>query len=341
MTAEPVKIPEIQDNDMGFEEVVGRLCAKKEYTVASLFAGIGGIDLGFKRAGFKIEWANEIDSKSCQTYKLNFKKENIICEDIKKLDIKKLSNTDILTGGFPCQAFSIAGYQKGFEDERGTLIFEVLKFIKELNPKIVFLENVKNLKSHNKGKTFENITSDIQKLGYFIKYQILNTCEYSDIPQNRERLYIVCFKDKNIFNKFNFPEKNNNLLSIQDILEKKVDKSFYYNKTKYYPILQKEMNNKNTCYQWRRQYVRENKNNLCPTLTANMGTGGHNVPLVLDNIDIRKLTPRECLRLQGFPDSFNFPNDLPNSILYKQIGNSVSVPIIEKIAKNIKKALND
>jgi DNA (cytosine-5)-methyltransferase 1 len=291
MSAEPIRIPEIQDKNMGFEEVMRGLCIKKEYTVASLFAGIGGIDLGFKKAGFKIEWANEIDNKSCQTYKLNFKEENIICEDIKKLDTKKLNNVDILTGGFPCQAFSIAGKQKGFEDERGTLIFEVLKLIKELVPKIVFLENVKNLKSHNKGKTFNDIINNIEQLGYFVKYQVLNTCEYSNIPQNRERLYIVCFKDKNLFNKFIFPEKINDLLSIQDILEKNVDENFYYNKTKYYPILKKEMKNKNTCYQWRRQYVRENKNNLCPTLTANMGTGGHNVPLVLDNIDKKLFSP--------------------------------------------------
>lgn len=311
-----------------------------KYKVGSLFSGIGGIDLGFKNVGFKIEWANEIDEKACQTYKLNFKKEKVICEDIRKLDLDVLNKIDILTAGFPCQAFSIAGYQKGFRDERGTLIFEVFKFIKKLNPKIVFLENVKNLKSHDKGKTFRNIIENIKKLGYYSKYQILNTCEYSNIPQNRERLYIVCFKDEKLYNRFVFPEKTNNLLSIQDILEKKVDKVFYYNKTKYYSILQKEMTNRNTCYQWRRHYVRENKNNLCPTLTANMGLGGHNVPLVLDNIDIRKLTPRECLRLQGFPDNFEFPNNFPNSVLYKQIGNSVSIPIIEKIANNLMKVLS-
>ena len=131
----------------------------------------------------------------------------------------------------------------------------------------------------------------------------------------------------------------NKRLSIQDILEKNVNESFYYNKTKYYELLKQEMKNNNTCYQWRRQYVRENKNNLCPTLTANMGTGGHNVPLVLDG-DIRKLTPRECARLQGFPDSFELPKDLPNSALYKQMGNSVSVPVVEQIAKNILIALN-
>ncbi|GMO66168.1 MAG: DNA (cytosine-5-)-methyltransferase [Rickettsiales bacterium] len=311
----------------------------KKYKICSLFAGIGGIDLGFKNVGFEIAWANEIDQKPCETYKQNFN-HTLINDDIHNLKTDNLLKIDILTGGFPCQAFSIAGEQKGFNDKRGTLIFEVLRLVKDLQPQVVFLENVKNLKSHNKGETFKEIIKNIESLGYFVKYEVLNTCEYSNIPQNRERLYIVCFKDKNKYEKFNFPQKANNVLSIQDILEKNVADNFYYNKTKYYPILKEEMKNKNTCYQWRRRYVRENKNNLCPTLTANMGTGGHNVPLVLDNKDIRKLTPRECARLQGFPDNFVLPANLPNSILYKQIGNSVSVPVIQKIAEQIMEALD-
>ncbi len=308
------------------------------FTVASLFAGVGGIDLAFQNAGFKIEWANEIDNKACQTYSKNFKHQ-IICDDIKNLKTENLSKVDILTGGFPCQAFSIAGHQKGFLDERGSLIFELLRIVKELELRVLFLENVKNLKSHQQGKTLKHIINAIEKLGYKIKYQVMNSCEYSNIPQNRERVYIVCFRNDSDYKNFEFPKKVNKRLSIQDILEKNVNESFYYNKTKYYELLKQEMKNKNTCYQWRRQYVRENKNNLCPTLTANMGMGGHNVPLILDN-DIRKLTPRECARLQGFPDSFDLPNNLPNSALYKQIGNSVSVPVVEKIAKNILIALN-
>lgn len=310
----------------------------KKLTVASLFAGVGGIDLGFQNAGFKIEWANEIDNKACETYSKNFKHQ-IICDDIQNLKTENLSKIDILTGGFPCQAFSIAGYQKGFSDDRGSLVFELLRIVKDLEPRVLFLENVKNLKSHQKGKTLQHIINAIEKLGYNVKYQVMNTCEYSNIPQNRERVYIVCFKHEADYNNFEFPAKANKRLSIQDILEKNVNESFYYNKTKYYELLKQEMKNKNTCYQWRRQYVRENKNNLCPTLTANMGTGGHNVPLVLDN-DIRKLTPRECARLQGFPDSFILPSSLPNSALYKQIGNSVSVPVVEAIAKQILISLN-
>jgi len=310
----------------------------KNFSVASLFAGIGGIDLAFHKAGFEISWANEIDKKACDTYSENFS-QKIICEDIKKLNPSKLDSVDVIAGGFPCQAFSVAGLRRGLEDIRGTLIFDLLKIAKELEPKVIFLENVKNLKSHNEGKTFSYIVDSIKKLGYQIKFQIINTAEYSQIPQNRERIYMACFKDEKAFNAFSFPGKISKTFEIVDLLEDKVDDCFYYNRTKYYPLLKKEIRNKSTCYQWRRKYVRENKSNLCPTLTANMGTGGHNVPLILDNKGIRKLTPRECARFQGFPENFKFPKSHPNSAIYKQVGNSVSVPVVERIAKNIFNAM--
>lgn len=296
--------------------------------VISLFSGVGGIDLAFERAGFDIKLANEIDSKACETYNANFS-HKIICDDVKNLDTKTLGRADIVAGGFPCQAFSIAGYQKGFEDERGTLIFELLRIVKDVQPRIIFLENVKNLITHNKGATFENIRKHIEALGYKIKYKVLNTCLYSQIPQNRERVCIVCFKNGEDYNKFSFPQQVAKTLKITELLEKNVDKKYYYNNTKYYNILKQDITKKDTVYQWRRHYVRENKNKLCPTLTANMGMGGHNIPLVLDD-DIRKLTPRECFRFQGFPDSFVLPSNLSNATLYKQIGNTVSVPVIEK-----------
>jgi DNA (cytosine-5)-methyltransferase 1 len=253
----------------------------------------------------------------------------MICDDIKNLKVKNLLQVDILTAGFPCQDFSIEGYQKGFEDDRGSIFSDLMNITKILKPRVLFLENVKNLKSHNKSTTFQFIINAIEEQGYKIKHQIMNTCDYSILSQNRERVYIVCFKDETDFNNFDFPHKVADRLSVIDILENEVDNSYYYNNTKYYPILKKEIINRNTCYQLRRKYVRENKSNLCPTLTANMGTGGHNVPLILDNKDIRKLPPRECARFQGFSDEFILPDNMPNSVLYKQIGNSVSVPIIE------------
>jgi len=337
-----IRIPEIQDRDYSFGEVMNKLtnqARKKHFTVASLFAGIGGVDLGFENAGFSIKWANEIDEKACKTYRANFS-HKVICDDIKNLNPKKLEKVDILTAGFPCQAFSIAGYRKGFEDDRVSIFFDLMKIAKEIKPRVLFLENVKNLKSHHQGQTFKHIVSYVEELCYKIKYQVMNTCEYSNIPQNRERIYIVCFLNQKDYDNFEFPKKTDKRLSIKDLVDRKVnDNSYYYNKTKYYDILKQEMKSQDTCYQWRRQYVRENKSNLCPTLTANMGTGGHNVPLVLDDKDIRKLTPRECARFQGFNDSFKLPSDMPKSALYKQFGNSVSVPVIQAIAKEILKAL--
>lgn len=313
----------------------------KKYRVGELFAGIGGIGLGFKEAGFELSWANEIDEKACITYSTNFS-HLLINKNMKNVDPRELPPIDVLTGGFPCQAFSIAGYRKGFKDDRGNLFFDILRYIEILQPKVVFLENVKNLTAHDNGRTFDVIQKELKNAGYYIKSNVLNTANYSDIPQNRERIYIVCFNNKKLFEKFKFPMPVEKTRKIRSLLEKSVSKEFSYKNSKYYVQLKAEMINPDTIYQWRRIYVRENKNNLCPTLTANMGTGGHNVPLVLDeDEDIRKLTPRECARFQGFPDSYKLPDNLPKSALYKQIGNSVSVPVVNAIAKNIMQVLED
>jgi DNA (cytosine-5)-methyltransferase 1 len=150
----------------------------------------------------------------------------------------------------------------------------------------------------------------------------------------------VAFNDKDTADRFEFPKPKKLSKKVTDFFEDEVDEKFYYNKSRYYKQLKEEMKNDDTIYQWRRVYVRENKSKLCPTLTANMGTGGHNVPLIIDKKDIRKLTPRECARFQGYSDNFKFPEKMSNSSLYKQIGNSVTVPVIEAIAKEIKKAIN-
>lgn len=313
----------------------------KKYCVGELFAGIGGIGLGFQEAGFELTWANEIDERACLTYSKNFK-HLLINKDMRDVNPNELPSIDILTGGFPCQAFSIAGYRKGFNDDRGNLFFDILRYIDILQPKVVFLENVKNLTTHDNGNTFKVIQEKLKEAGYHIKSNILNTAFYSDVPQNRERIYIVCFRDKKMAEKFEFPQPVKKTKSIRSLLETNVSEEFSYKNSKYYTQLKAEMNNPNTIYQWRRIYVRENKNNLCPTLTANMGTGGHNVPLIIDkNNDIRKLTPRECARFQGFPDSYKFPEKLAKSSIYKQIGNSVSVPVVNAIAKNIMQVLKE
>ena len=324
---------------------------KKIYTVGGLFSGVGGIELGFEKSGFNVLWANEIDKNSCLTYRNNFSHQ-LIEGDIKNLKGKDLKSVDILCGGFPCQPFSIAGYRKGFDDDRGNVFFEIIRLVNELKrkPKVLFLENVKNFKSHDQGKTFQTVVNTIKEQGYSVFFDVLNTSDFTKIPQNRERTFLICFKDEvnweslnkttSMSYKFSHlfpPKKVKSNKPITDFLEtKEIPENFYYRQDKYmYTELRKMMKSKETLYQWRRQYVRENKNNKCPTLTANMGTGGHNVPLVVTDDGFRKLTPRECFNFQGFPKTFKFPKDMANSHLYKQAGNAVTVDMITVLAKKI------
>lgn len=329
------------------------------YTVSSLFAGIGGICQGFINQGFQVLWANEIDKNACITYKKNFK-HKLFEDDINNLIDQartgeiELKKTDVLTAGFPCQAFSIAGYRKGFADDRGNLFFRILDIADLIKPKVIFLENVKNLRSHDNGRTIKIIRDCLEDAGYTFTDLVLNTMKYGNIPQNRERIYIICFDKKHLqyqdSNHIN--QKLNELLepkplelttSLKEIIDyKKQDIYYYYSQEhKYYPMLSKEVTNPNTVYQWRRIYIRENQSNVCPTLTANMGTGGHNVPIIKDNYGIRKLTPRECANLQGFGKDYILPDDMARSHLYKQIGNSVSIPVIQLLAGKIKYILDN
>lgn len=318
------------------------------YKVAGFFTGVGGIELGFQKAGFEVIWGNEFDEKAIKTFKKNFKDTTLIYEDIHKLKREEVPNVDIVTAGFPCQAFSIAGHGKGFEDERGNLFFEVMRLVKEKlpnyeSPRVLFFENVKNLVAHDYGNTYSVILETLKKHNYYVKDKVLNGSEYGNVPQNRERIYIVAFKRKEDYEKFNFPEPKVLDKKLGDVIDfqSKVDSKYYYTpeKNKFYDQLEEAMTSQETVYQWRRKYVRENKSNLCPTLTANMGTGGHNVPLILSEHGIRKLTPKECFNLQGFPENYKLP-DLAMSHLYKQAGNSVVVPVVAAIAKEIKKALD-
>ena len=328
----------------------------KIYKVGGLFSGVGGIELGFQKTKkFKIAWSTDFDKYSAKTHRANYK-HNFIESDINQINGSDLDAVDILVGGFPCQAFSVAGYQKGFEDKRGEVFFQIIRIINELpkKPKILLLENVKNILTHDKKNTFRVIQDALEKTGYCVFSKILNTSEYTPIPQNRERTFIVCFlegKDalldptKPMCREFQtlFPPKIlNQTKPIGDFLEtEEVDEKYYYRQDKYnYRELVGSITKKDTVYQWRRIYVRENKSGVCPTLTANMGTGGHNVPLIKDDHGIRKLTPRECFNLQGFPRDFKFPESVPNSQLYKQAGNSVTVEMVRVLAKIIYKVLS-
>ena len=320
------------------------------YKVCSLFAGVGGIDLGFLETNkCEIVYANEFDKYAVKTYENNFNTQ-VDCRDIHEVKLEEIPEFDIMVGGFPCTSFSVAGYRKGFDDDKtGDLFFEMESIFKVRKPRVIFLENVKNLVGHDKGHTFKTIIDRLEKAGYKdkIKCQVLNACEYGDVPQNRERIYIVAFRDKRDYDKFEMPLPivlNNTIKDIFDF-NTKVDDKYYYTEGKYkgniYKVLTEEIDDDNTVYQWRRKYVRKNQSNLVPTLTANMGEGGHNVPLIKTKYGIRKLTPMECFYAQGYPKSYKLPSDMADSKLYKQAGNSVVVPVIERIAKIIMIALEE
>jgi len=309
-----------------------------------LFAGIGGFRIAMQNVGGKCIYTSEWDTNAKITYKANFGE--VPFGDITKDYTKNYipGNFDVLCAGFPCQAFSIAGYRKGFHDTRGTLFFDLEKIIETHRPKVVFLENVKNLVSHDKGNTFKIILEILeQKLKYKVYTKILNSATHANVPQNRERIFIVAFDPTQVENHadFKFPEPIPLTTTIHDIIEKgkQADYLYYKKDHQYYPELIKTMTSTDTIYQWRRVYVRENKNKMCPTLTANMGAGGHNVPLILDGFGIRKLTPKECFAFQGYPvDKYILPN-IANSKLYMQAGNSVTTTLIERIANQITKII--
>lgn len=321
------------------------------YSVASFFAGVGGIDLGFEQTGkFKTVYANEIDSYPAETLALNFPEVDLDVRDIREVEAKDIPDVDIMIGGFPCQAFSIAGYRKGFNDEkgRGDLFFELARLIDEKRPRVALFENVKNLVSIDNGNTLRVILETLEQLNYHYSYQVLNAMYYGNLAQNRERIYLVAFRDEEDFLKFHWPlsiplEKN-----VKDIIDfhHEVPEKYYYTKGKFkgdiYEKLVEAMQdddiNNPTIYQWRRKYVRQNKSGVVPTLTANQGEGGHNVCLIKTDYGIRKMTPRECFNAQGYPEDFQLPEQ-SDSRLYKQAGNSVCVPVIQRIAEAIHEAI--
>lgn len=378
-----------------------------KFTVGSLFAGVGGIDLGFEQASYQgasyeIVWANEIDEYAAATYKENFEhpiyigdiekivKPQLRTENEKELEQYKCiqqamlsEKIDVLVAGFPCQAFSIAGYRKGFDDKRGNVFWSIIDMIKLLDkkhskPAVLFLENVKNLKTHDKGRTFKIIKESIESLGYTIKEKVLNTKDLTRLPQNRERIYIAAFLDEKVANRFTFfenvqeriierteQERIEDIKAVLDLhMTKEKYEKYYYTKEKYpayfltkeqydrLPVDEKkdqrvnideQVNEPFQFYQIRRgMYIRKNQSGVCPTLTANMGTGGHNVPLIRVADGVRKLTPAETFKLQGFPvgKGYRLPErfkgrPFSDGRLYKQAGNAVSVDVARMIAKEI------
>lgn len=304
-----------------------------------LFAGTGAFTLAFeKNSKFKCVFTNDMMSSSKAIYTLNNPSHNFNDKDLNSISVDDIPPHDMLCGGFPCQPFSIAGDKKGFDDKRSNVFWKIIEILNKHKPNIIILENVKNLKSHDKGKTYKIMEEKLTEAGYFIKDQILDTCKITQIPQHRERIYIVGFRDKDMCDKFDFDFNEKEKGDICDLLETTVDDKYYYtDRYKVFDAVKEGVTrsiDENVLYQYRRYYVRENKSNCCPTLTANMGGGGHNVPILKDTNGIRKLTPRECFNLQGFPSDYKLP-ELCDSNLYKLAGNAVSVPVVELIVNKL------
>jgi DNA (cytosine-5-)-methyltransferase len=323
------------------------------YKSVDLFAGIGGIRLGFDKAFEKdIEtvFVSEWDKKAQETYRANFKDKFDIQGDITQIEEKKIPQHDILLAGFPCQAFSLAGLKKGFEDARGTLFFDVARIAEYHKPKVIFCENVKNLVNHDRGKTFKVIRRILENLGYKVYEKILNSKNFG-VPQNRERIYIVAFREDIDSSDFSFPEETAGSKVIADIMEEKEVSPKYYLSDVYLGSLvrhKERHESKGNGFGYEIKKLDEIANTLV------CGGMGRERNLIIDRrltnftpvthikgkINkkyIRKMTPREWARLQGFPDDFKFV--VADTHLYKQFGNSVTVSVIEAIAKKIKKVL--
>ena len=335
--------------------------SKKHYRSIDLFAGIGGIRLGFDKAfGSEIEtvFVSEWDAPAQKTYSANFPSPEKIWGDITLPETKEaIPEFDICLAGFPCQAFSLAGKRMGFNDDykgrcRGTLFFDVVDICEKHKPKVIFCENVKGLKIHDKGKTFYIISRSLKQMGYQVFAKVLNSKDFG-VPQNRERIYIVAFRDDIDATGFEFPEPTDQTKVIRDILEEKPVSSKYYLSDRYLQTLKNHRARHEALGHGFGYEVRDwdsvagaivcggmgRERNLIVYLRQTDLTPVTHIKGEVNKEGIRKMTPREWARLQGFPEDFKLP--LADVHLYKQLGNSVTVNVIEAIACKVKEVLDN
>ena len=296
-----------------------------------LFAGVGGIRLGMEQVGFTTVFSNDFDEKCQMTFDLNFSNPSMTCESIDDLDFDSIPDFDVLTGGFPCQPFSVAGKRGGFKDERGNHFFTIARLIDLRRPTAFLLENVKGLHTHDGGDTFRTILETLESIQYHVKSTVLNSKVHANIPQNRERLFIVGFKQEEPAAKFHFPEPIPLTKTYEDFLEDNVDSKYFIQEGKVYDALQEFGVKKGYSYQWRYNYVREHKAKGCIPCLVTVGKS----PIIKQDELLRHLTPKECFNLQGFPKDYRLP-DIHERHLYKQAGNSVTIPLIKRIADGIR-----
>ena len=315
------------------------LCSENRFKFIDLFCGMGGFRIAFEQNNCDCVFSSDIDQFAQKTYAANFNE--VPFGDITKINEKDIPNHDIICAGFPCQSFSIAGKRLGFNDTRGTLFFDVARIIKEKKPKAFILENVKGITNHDNGKTLQTILNTLSDLGYDFKYKVLNAKDYN-VPQHRERWYCIGFKKELNINveKFCFPKPQKFTNKLENLIDNFAEDNYSISDTcdnnikKY--VKEKSINVKNDtlAYEVRASRCQFKNDGISPCLTAKMGTGGNNVPIVIEQQ--RRLTERECLRIMGYPETYKINKGAQT---YKQIGNSVVVPIITLLANEIVKTL--
>ncbi len=297
-----------------------------KFTFIDLFAGIGGIRLGFEKVGGECVFTSEWDKFAAETYRENF--EELPYGDITKIIPEEIPPFNILLAGFPCQPFSNAGLKKGFDDTRGTLFFDIARIIKHHKPEVVFLENVKGFRGHDKGNTFKTIKRKLESLGYKVFDKVLNARDFG-VPQNRERIYIIAFLDKNI--NFEYPVENKKT-KLGNILEQFVDEKYTLSDKLWegHQRRKKEHKAKGNGFGYS---IFDKDSKYTSTMSARYYKDGSEILIKQNGKNPRKLTPREALRLQGYPDTYKII--VSDTQMYKQCGNSVAVPVIKALAKKI------
>lgn len=326
-------------------------------TVGVLFSGMGGFASGLEKAGFDVAWANDNDPHACDAFRHRFADVDLFDKDIADLhvDPDNLRPVDVLAGAFPCQSFSQAGDRRGFDDPRGALFFEIPRLLQEWpddqRPRLLILENVPHLRYGEGGAWFDRVSKDLRASGYWFRESAcwtVNVRNATGLPQDRERLFMVAASRKHFsFNPFSPPsDVEVDRRTLDDMIDRtrRADSAAYLRPdNRYYKMIRREMDagdSERNIYQLRRSYVREKKGGLCPTLTANMGVGGHNVPFVLDKWGIRRLSVDEVAGLQGFPAA-EFPPEMPEAEQYRLLGNAVCVELAELVGKACQAALKE
>ena len=310
-----------------------------------LFAGVGGIRLGMEGAGFHTVFSNDFNKWSRITFDANHSEPKMTFGDVTKIDETTLPEFDVLVGGFPCQAFSSIGARRGFEDKtKGTLFFDMLRIMKHHKPRMALMENVRGLINHEKGETFKTILESLEELGYHVHWKLLKSTTHCNIPQMRTRVFIVSFRDKEDYDRFEFPNEVPLTTSAWDMIElgrKDLDEKLWI-KGSILDKIERE-NGVETLDEGKFYFYRYDRGlnyirtpDQCPTLVANIGSS--QTPFILDSGRLRHLAGRELFRLQGFPEDFILPPEVPHTQIHFQAGNSVTVPLVKRIAEKMMEA---